>query len=271
MRLSTLGTILCFAGALSVPTSLARADQAEDLEVLKKEVESLKAGQRAIREEIKSIKTLLSAQRQRRSPIRDVNVTMNVADDPYKGGADARVTMVEFSDYQCPFCSRHTRTVLPQLEKNFVETGKLKYVMRDFPLAFHKQAPKAHEAAHCAGEQGKYWDMHAQLFANQKALHLDKLPIYAENAGISDLAAFQECLDSGKYQERIKLSMAEGNKLGVSGTPTFAVGLTEANGTVKALKIVRGAQPYNLFQKVIDELLASGDADKKPDSKSDEG
>ncbi len=271
MRLSTLGVIFCLTGALSIPTTLAWADEAEELKLLKQEVESLKAGQRAIRDEIKSIKTLISSQRQRRSPIRDVNVTLSIVDDPYKGETDAQVTMVEFSDYQCPFCSRHTRNVLPQLEKNYVETGKVKYVLRDFPLSFHKQAPKAHEAAHCAGEQGKYWEMHAQLFANQKALQLEKLPKHATTAGVSDLTAFQECLDSGKYEKRVNLSMAEGNKLGIRGTPTFAVGVTEANGTVKALKIVRGAQSYTVFQKIIDDLLATGDAIKTDAPKSGEG
>lgn len=271
MKHTALGMIFCLTGALSLPTPLAWADETEELQQLKKEVESLKAGQRAITEEIKSLKKVLSGQRQRRDPVRDVNVSLNVADDPYKGVTDARLTMVEFSDYQCPFCSRHTKSVLPQLEKNYVETGKVKYVLRDFPLAFHKQAPKAHQAAHCAGEQGKYWDMHAQLFANQKALQLDKLPQHAETAGISDLAAFQECLDSGKYEKRINLSMAEGNRLGIRGTPTFAVGITEANGSVKALKIVRGAQPYNVFQKIIDDLLASGNTEKKAAPKSGEG
>ncbi len=271
MKLSTLGMIFYLSGALSFLAPIARGDDSEDIAVLKKEVESLKAGQRAMREEIKGLKSLLSSQKQQRSPIRDVNVTMNVADDPYKGVTDARVTMIEFSDYQCPFCSRHTRAVLPQLEKNYVDNGKMRYVLRDFPLSFHKQAPKAHEAAHCAGDQGKYWDMHAQLFANQKALHLDKLPTHAKTAGISDLAAFQECLDSGKYGDRINLSMTEGSKLGIRGTPTFALGLTAADGTVKALKIVRGAQSYTVFQKIIDELLASGDTEKKDAPKRGEG
>jgi protein-disulfide isomerase len=271
MKLTAFGTIFCFIGALGLPTSLSWADATEDLQQLKKEIESLKAGQRALRAEITSLKKQLSAQRQGRSPVRDVNVSLNVADDPYKGTTDAKVTMVEFSDYQCPFCSRHTRNVLPHLEKNYVETGKVRYVLRDFPLAFHKQAPKAHEAAHCAGEQGKYWEMHAQLFANQKALHLEKLSQHAETAGVSDLAAFQECLDSGKHAERIQLSMAEGNKLGIRGTPSFAVGLTEPNGGVKALKIVRGAQAYNMFQKIIDDLLAAGDTGNKEPTKGDEG
>jgi protein-disulfide isomerase len=271
MKLSTIGTIIFLAGAVSFSTSPAWGDETAELEVLKKEVESLKAGQRAIREEIKSLKTLLSAQQQRSNPVRDVNVTMNVAEDPFKGMNDAQVTMIEFSDYQCPFCSRHTRAVLPQLEKNYIETGKIKYVLRDFPLSFHKQAPKAHEAAHCAEEQGKYWEMHAQLFANQKALHLDKLPKYAETAGVPDLTAFQKCLDSGKYEKRISSSMAEGSKLGIRGTPTFAIGMTESNGTVKALKIIRGAQAYPVFQKVIDNLLASGKAENNAAPKTGGG
>ncbi len=271
MKLSTFGMIICLTGSLSLPMAPAAADEAAELQQLKKEVESLKAGQRAIREEVKAIKSLLSAQRQRRSPIRDVNVTMKVADDPYKGRTDAQITMVEFSDFQCPFCSRHTSSVLPQLEKNYIDTGRVRYVLRDFPLSFHKQAPKAHEAAHCAGEQDKYWQMHARLFANQKALHLDKLPKHAEAAGVADLASFQACLDSGKYGERIKRSLADGSRLGIRGTPSFAIGTTGSDGEVTALKIVRGAQGYDVFQKVIDDLLAAGDAGEKAAPKGGEG
>ncbi len=272
MKLAGRGVISCLLTiAYTCLSPIQAAEPADELETLRNDVESLKAGQRAIRKDVESIKNLLQSQQRRRSPVRDVNTTLQVGADPYKGLADAKLTLIEFSDYQCPFCARHTRSVLPQLEKNYVDSGKLRYVLRDFPLDFHKQAAKAHEAAHCAGEQGKYWQMHAQLFANQKALHLERLPGHAKTAGLQDLAAFEDCLSSGKYAERIDASKAEGGKLGIRGTPSFAIGLTATDGSVKAKKIVRGAQPYAIFQKILDELLATDAGEQAPPSKEEKG
>ena len=166
------------------------------------------------------------------------------------------MTLIEFTDYQCPFCSRHTKSTLPRLEKEFVDTGKIRYVLRDFPLAaIHPQASKAHEAAHCAGEQGKYWEMHDQLFENQKALQAGKLPDYAQAAGVSDATEFQQCLDSGKYEARNNAGLKDGKEAGIQGTPSFLLGHTEANGNVKVVKLIRGALPFQLFEQHINALL----------------
>jgi protein-disulfide isomerase len=161
---------------------------------------------------------------------------------------------MEFSDYQCPFCKRQADNTLPQIDQEYIATGKLRYVFRDFPLeAIHPQAEKAAEAAHCAGEQGKYWEMHDKLFANQQALQPDKLPGYAEEIGLQ-MDAFRQCLDSGKYAEKIKSDIAEGQKLGVSGTPTLLLGVSDG-GKMKDVKMMRGAQPFALFKQEIDKLL----------------
>ena len=145
---------------------------------------------------------------------------------------------------------------MPELEKEYIATGKVKYVFLDFPLGFHKQAFKAAEAAHCAGEQGKYWEMHDQIFANQKAMEPKNLSEYAKKISL-DSAKFQQCLDSGKYVEEIKKDMAEGQKAGVSGVPAFLMGLTDLNNpkTLKATKKLVGAQPYAKFKETIDSLL----------------
>ena len=234
----------------------------EDLGALRNEIESLKTGQEAIRQELREIKELLTNRQQPSSPVSDVDFTLNVANDPVKGAVNARVTLIEFSDYQCPFCARHTHTVLPQLEKEYIDTGKVRYVLRDYPMqSIHPQAPKAHEAAHCAGDQDKYWEMHGQLFANQMNLQAEQLPMYAQRIRLADLAAFERCLDSGKYTESIKASVTEGTLAGVRGTPSFLLGLTDANGSVKAVKLIQGAQSYAVFQKVIDELLVATAAD----------
>lgn len=126
----------------------------------------------------------------------------------------------------------------------------------DFPLGFHKQAFKAHEAGNCAGDQGKFWEMHDMIFENQKTMQPEDLMKHAEKLGL-DMAAFKNCLDSEKYAEEIRKDMAEGQKAGVRGTPSFLIGYTNPNdGTkIKAVKFVRGAQPYSKFKEEFDSLL----------------
>jgi len=196
----------------------------------------------------------------------DISLELNVAAAPAKGQADAPLTLVEFTDYQCPFCARHSKMVLPQLIKEFIDTNKLRYVLLDFPLVpIHSHAAKAHEAAHCAGEQEKYWEMHDELFAHQKDLQADKLVGYATAAGVADAMAFQACLDSGKYEAQTKTGLTEGTKAGVRGTPSFVLGRTGAIGTVAAVKLIRGAQGLSSFQEQLEALLGS-QADKIADN-----
>ena len=146
----------------------------------------------------------------------------------------------------------------PEIEKNYVETGKVKYVFRDLPLeSIHKLAFKAHEAANCAGEQGKYWEMHDRLYANQNKLRPDDLPQHAEALGL-DMSAFNKCLSSDKYAGEIRADIAEADRAGIRGTPTFLLGRTGPDGSkVEAVTIIRGAQPYSQFQQAFDKMLAS--------------
>lgn len=166
-------------------------------------------------------------------------------DDAVKGNPNAPVTMVEFSDYQCPFCGRYYAQTRPQIMKEYVDTGKVKLVFRDFPLSFHPNAQKASEAAECAGEQGKYWEMHDKLYDNQKDLGIVNYKKWARELGL-DGTKFDTCLDTGAMVNEIKKDMADGQAAGVKGTPGFFI-----NG-----RELRGAQPYSAFKAIIDEELA---------------
>jgi protein-disulfide isomerase len=121
--------------------------------------------------------------------------------------------------------------------------------------SIHKNALKAAEASRCAGEQGKYWEMHNQLFANSTALEMTDLARYATTLSL-DLIKFQECLKGGKYLNEIRKDISEGQKAGVRGTPTFFIGVSEGEDTkIKVLKVLRGAKPYGEFKEVLDSLL----------------
>lgn len=163
-------------------------------------------------------------------------------DDPARGPKDAPITIVEFSEYQCPFCARVTPT-LKALEQKYA--GKIRLVYKDFPLQNHLQAPKAAEAAHCAGDQGKYWELHDRMFANQSLLQVPELKKHAAAVGL-DQAKFDQCLDGGTHAARVQEDVAYGNAMGVSSTPTLYI-----NG-----RLVSGAQPQALFEGIIEEELA---------------
>ncbi len=165
------------------------------------------------------------------------------AEGPSKGDVKAPVTIVEFSDYQCPYCSR-AETTVNQVLADYKD--KVRLVYRDFPLPFHENAAKAAEAAHCAGDQGRYWEMHGKLFANQQSLDQKAIKGYARDLGL-DQAKFDKCLDTGAKAKLVEASRKAGEEAGVSGTPAFFV-----NGMM-----IQGAQPYESFKALIDAELAS--------------
>jgi protein-disulfide isomerase len=164
------------------------------------------------------------------------------AADPARGSASAAVTIVEFSDFQCPYCQRVSPT-LKRLQETYGD--KVRIVWKDFPLTqIHPEAFKAAEAAHCAGDQGKFWDYHDRLFANQQALAAGDLKRYASDMSL-DMAQFNACLDTSKHAERVRSGVEAGNRLGVSSTPTIYI-----NG-----RALSGAYPYETFVSIVDEEL----------------
>lgn len=166
-----------------------------------------------------------------------------------QGNKNAKVTMVEYTDYQCPFCSRYYTDTYGQVKKNFVDTNKVNYIVRDLPLSFHPNSHIAAEAALCAGDQKKYWEMHDQLFGKQAEWSdlsdpKSKFEDYAKTIGINS-GNFLKCLTDGKFKKDVDDDIALAAKVGANGTPTFII-----NG-----KLLVGAQPYAEFEKAINEAL----------------
>ncbi len=224
---------------------------------LTKEVEGLKLGQGAILQELASIsRTVQGGVSRQKGPRR--NVVLEATGAGVLGNAKARIAIIEFSDYQCPFCRRYFRTTMPKLVKNYVDTGKVKYVLRDFPLtSIHPEAFAAAVAARCAGDQGKYKEMHDRFFAKQATLRQADWNAHAKAVGL-ELGDFEACMESKRHEAAVRADMEAGIAAGVRGTPTFFIGPLDADGTtMRAGNIVTGAQPYRVFQRALDSLLAA--------------
>jgi protein-disulfide isomerase len=179
----------------------------------------------------------------------EVDMKELVDDDQWTGDENAPVVIVEFSDFQCPFCERWATETLPQLTQTYIDTGKVRLVYRDFPLSsIHPEAQNAAESAECARDQGKFWEYHDTLFENRmdwSGVGDAKFKQYAADLGL-DTSQFNDCLDSDKYKNEVLDDLNAGGSVGVSGTPTFFI-----NG-----KKLVGAQPFENFVTVIEEELA---------------
>jgi protein-disulfide isomerase len=252
------------AGQPQNPKPAARQPEAidQDMEALKRQIQALLAGQLAVQKQLDEIKALLKAAAPGApAPPQAVTIVDNLIDiagSASRGAAAAKVAIVEFSDYECPFCGRHAQQTVPQLAREYVDTGKVRYIFKNMPLeSIHPNAFKAAVAAECAGEQGKYWPLHDQLFANQRALDAASLANHARAAGLEP-QMFQQCLGSNKHDARIRQDQAEGEAIGANSTPTFFIALTTPGGSnVRAVRLIRGAHPYATFKAAIDSVLAT--------------
>jgi protein-disulfide isomerase len=183
-------------------------------------------------------------------------VKMSVGTGWYSMGRDdAPVTMVEFTDYQCPFCRRFEADSFAQLKKEYIDTGKVRFVSRDLPLDFHPNAPAAAMAARCAGDQHKFWEMRdAMMLDTATDLGPESILKYGQKTNL-EMTAFRTCLSDKKYTEAIKKDTADAGTLGISGTPSFVIGKT-AKDEIAGVRIV-GAVPYTVFDSAIKDLLTA--------------
>ena len=264
-------------GGLAASGGQASADQD-----LQKRIAALEAGQKAILKELQEIKALLqnrppavptptpapAAGAPQANPMPNLtgppNFDLDIAGAATRGRPDAKLVLVEFSDFQCPFCGRYTRETLPQVERDYVDTGKIRYVFRHFPLErLHPLALRAAEAGDCAHQQGKFWPMHTRLFGNQQALAEADLTRSAEALGL-DMSSFQQCMASQSTSPvRVRQDQTEGSRAGITGTPTFFIGTMTPAGKVHVLKRLVGAQPYASFKTTLDVLLSSPEGNRQ--------
>jgi protein-disulfide isomerase len=244
-------------GVLAAAPGARSAEEDRDAAILK-QLEEIQKELRALRGEVAELKQSLG-DAQRAAAVRPapappaVPERVSMGDDPVLGSLKAPLALVEFSEFQCPFCRRFHEETLPKLKESYIDTGRLRYVFRDFPLlAIHPHAKAAAVAAHCAGSQDAYWRMHDALFANQKRLGPDLYDELARSLNL-DLPAFQACVKAPEAEKEVTADMAEAASLGVQGTPHFFLGRVK-DGAIVDVRRINGAQPLTSFTQVIEEL-----------------
>jgi protein-disulfide isomerase len=218
----------------------------------------------AILNELRQIRTLLERQQQPPAqplPPAPEKVTLKLGAEYSLGRGDAPVVIVEYTDYECGYCNLFYTVTYPGIRKNFIDTGKARFVKRDLALDFHPNALKAAQAARCAGDQGKFWEMHDILSMNPDALGPEAYAKYARDIGL-DAEAFKTCAGSDKYIAEIRESGKGAGGVGITGTPSFVVG-TVTGDTLDGIKIV-GAHPYAVFEKAIEDSIAAQSGGNAP-------
>lgn len=209
-------------------------------------------------EELRQIRQLL--QRQQQPPAQvdsptnqpDTKVRFNITKSKWIGKDEAPLTMVLFMDYQCPFCVSFETQTMPELNKQYISTGKLRFMVQDMPLDIHPNAFKAAEGTHCAEEQGKYWEFRERLIANPQLIDRAALPFHAQQIGLN-VDKFTACLTSNRYAEMIKASYANATSQKVTATPSMVIG-KQTNNTVDGIMIV-GSLPFETLDLKLKNLL----------------
>ena len=207
-----------------------------------------------ILKELRQIRQLLEKQQARAPQAQGeqvVKAKVNLEGFAMLGSKEAPLTIVEFTDYQCPFCQRFHTTAFPELKKNYIDTGKVRFYSRDMPLDFHPDAMRAAEAGRCAGEQGQFWQLRDVMGANPNKLDMDSLVADATDLKM-DVKAFRACVESEKYKNAVQTDVMEAMKIGANGTPTFVIGKSTPDGVDGELVV--GAQPYPMFEEKLKEL-----------------
>jgi protein-disulfide isomerase len=259
LRLVALTALVMMLGLSSSALAQSASEQA-----ILQELARLREAQQATTKEVEALRTLLQQAMGPRPAPADAAAAMpaagtqplKIAGRPSKGNARARLTMVEYSDYECPYCGQYAAQVYPRIESEYIRTNKVQYVFKNLPIEqLHRQTFKAHVAAACAGDQGRFWEMHDRLFADQRNLTLDRFVEIASMLKI-DPVAFRACVESTKHEALIREDIAEAQAGGVRGTPVFVLAYTDPKGqAVTPVRVIVGAQPFEAFKEAIDALL----------------
>jgi protein-disulfide isomerase len=251
---SLLSLFLCVSGTL-------RAQSSDDLSG---RLKSLEEAIRALEQQISQLTTSLRhpnaiGTTEDNSQLRIDNIGLYA-----RGVSHAKIAVIEYSDLECPYCAQFHRQTFDQIDKTYVQTGRVRYGFRHLPIEqIHSSAVRAAEALECAGAQDRFWEYQHRLFLHQKALSHADLIEYAREERLN-ISKFQPCLLDGQMQPRVRQDLNEAQNLGLTGTPAFLFGKVESNGNIRISHKIVGAQPFQTFQAILDGLLTEAEVARQP-------
>jgi protein-disulfide isomerase len=239
-------SVICFAGKLALTIALFLPLGAEEQAITRQQADQ-------ILDELRQIRALLQKQGDGSQPEQRPRVKMDLTGAPLLGSEDAPITLVEFADLQCLFCRKFHTTAFQELKKNYIDTGRLRFYSRDLPLeAMHPDAQRAAQAARCAGDQGRFWELRDTMAVNPDKLGLDKLLLYAKHLNL-DVDRIRDCVEKQKYKEAVQKDLSDAERIGAQGTPSFVLGRSSPEGVDGELMV--GAVPYAEFDRRLKEIL----------------
>ncbi len=249
-------TLLRYTLLAALPLALllpATAQVAADPGISRQQADQILNELRQIRQLLEKQGTANPGQQGAQQPPKVTRATLNMDGVAMLGSKDAPLTIVEYTDYQCPFCQRFHVTAFNDLKKNFIDTGKVRFYSRDLPLDFHPNAMRAAMAARCAADQGQFWKLRDIMGANPDKLDMDHITGFATDLKM-DAKALRACVESDKYKNAIQNDVLEAMKVGAQGTPTFVIGKSTANGVEG--EVMEGAMPFSVFEQKLKEAEA---------------
>ena len=243
------------------------AGHADDvvIEKMQEQIKGLQAQQEYILKQIQGIQKYIQAKQEPANPPQPqlhIPDKVQTSGYPTLGAKNAPVALIEFADFQCPFCAMFANGPMEQIVHAYVDSGRLKIIYVDYPLSFHPHSMQAAYAAHCAGSQGKFWQMHNSLFADQDHLSASDIDLRAKKIGLNT-TEYSKCMaDAAKLDTDMKMSMQFANTIGVQATPTFLLGIASASAPddVSVKQTIMGAYPYSRYESAIDSLLKNAQA-----------
>jgi protein-disulfide isomerase len=254
-----IGLLLALLGASSLGAQQPAKTPKGGHPSLQAQVDQLRQQQERMLKELGELKALLLERTARaEAPVARMpppTVSLNVHGEPFRGSAQARVAILEYSDFDCTYCAKYAREIYPLLDQAYIQAGTVKYFFRDLPGPEHPNALFKARLARCAGDQDRFWEAHDRLFRDQKPIDGPGLAQFTRDL-LLDESAFQACISSDRYIEAIQRSAGLANNMRINGTPAFLIGILSDDGSVlRASKIFLGAESFDAFRKVLDELL----------------
>jgi protein-disulfide isomerase len=249
--------------------SAGQTNEEADEKIILREIRELRTEVSLLQNDLRQVKALLKAEPAATPPTEQdfTNIVLDVKGRTFRGNKNAKLAVVEFFDYECPYCRRFAHDEFPKIQDQYINSGKIKYYFFNYPLPSHHSALAAARGVLCANDGGKFWEMHERLFTGQgtQDLAVENLVKLARELKL-DETGFRGCLNAGQHADEVERDVSYGRKAGLRGIPCFLFGVTDPEDEhLEVLRIVNGSRPFGQFKEILDDMLSSPDGGVSPD------